>query len=689
MIRPHGKLLLLLAVTVLFLPAPLVAAGPQRGQVKEIDDTRIVVSGQEGKNVSFQILSQTQFVREIRVSQGAFGIGDRLLIMGYRAGQSPRTVIILAEEDGSAPLPGQGEQGDGHGPTFARVTATVPLTITLASGDSASLILSEETRILKQVPVSRSEIQSGTEVLVIAPPRSSGTKGRAAFTVIVPPEPEMGKVVFADNPGFSSGQRLERRESARRYADSPFGFLMAPPQPGYLLDLDVNWFVTGIHLAPWEDIETSPGQYDFSRTDKIFSYLSENGLNTVVELRAINPLYGTQSGKRGPLGAAYPERYMRQWAAFVTAFVERYDGDHINDAPGHPVVRTYQLSHEILMPGHFTGKGFWRENPDKYADYFKTTYDAVKRACSDCSLYLIGGFYEDFLSKGEKDLKGASVAEDGFFINLLEVFARRGLRFEPLGFDYHYWSAWNFVPQSGPDSYLLHQEIIDRIARLARSHGYQDDQVSIISTESGVNGLLETEADQAVYIVKSYASAIAAGQDHLFWTSLVEYGQEAGLYLHMGLVNNPRHQGYSHNKLGYYTYKLMVDKLKETDWSRVRFVRNGEGNVFVVEFPGRDGRPPVYVAWWDAFNEPGRKKKEVQLQLGLDTATITSAVPEGGSGREITAAATFRTETRRAVGKTLSLELGHEPVFIEPGVAGTPTYPVRQVSPAWIDSYIE
>jgi len=485
---------------------------------------------------------------------------------------------------------------------------------------------------------------------------------------------------------------IEYREApAIDYLDSPFGFLTSPPQPGYLFDLDVNYMATGIRLSSWEDIEPSQGRYDFSQTDKKFSFMARYGINTIIELRGINPVYGTQSGKTGRLSPSYPEEHLDQWARYIEKRVERYDGDGIDDAPGSLVIKKYQLIHELLPPNSFR-KSFWRENPDKYAKFYKTTYDAIKNRCSDCTLYMVGGFLEDYLFKGDRDFRGRPALEDGFFVSILNELEQNDYGIETIGFDYHYWSFWNFrLEKFGPRSYKHHKQYIDSIKKLYRHFGYTDDDVSIISREAGVNGFMETERDQAVYIIKIYVSSIASGQDHLFWTSMVEYSHEADMFTHVGLVNKPSNKGYSHKKLGYYTYRLMVEKLKASDWENIDTVVNGTDNVYVYKFNRKTGKAPVYVAWWDYFDDSSQETdKTVTIQSEFDSkeVSVTSSVPDADNGSELTDTVNFTTRYAETDHGLITFRIGKTPVFIEPGIIPAPEFKVKKINTSILETLL-
>jgi len=685
------------------------------GEVEKIGNKTLILMTRNGKKEELGLTSRTSFAREMSVTRDHLGIGDILFIVGQYSDEgtvNARIIKILDEGDdlisrqSSRPPSSEGLRGQRgsrvperigprdrlQGPIVGKVTELEPLTIRLNSGKTIVNNVTDATKILKETVIDPSDINKGTNVRVIAPPKPGMGKREALKIIALGAE----RPIFRDEgPGFGRESRrtmevIPAREiSAVDFLDSPFGFLTAPPQPAYLFDLDVNWMVTGIRLASWEEIETQKGVYDFSSVDKRLGYLFKNGINTIIELRAINPIYGTQSGRRGVRGVSFPEQHLFEWGRFVEKFVERYDGDGINDAPGSPIVKNYQLIHELIIPMRM--KGFWRENPDKYAKFFKVTYDAIKRSCDDCTLFFTGGFEEDFMFKGNNTLNGRVLNEDGFFVNVLREFHEQGIRLRNIGFDYHYWSNWLFDSKAGPETYRHHLIFINHIKKLYQNFGYTADSVSIISKESGVNGYLDKEREQAIYLIKAYVATIAAGQRHLFWTSVVEYPQEAPLFLGMGLIHNPVHHGYSHKKLAYYTYKLMVDKLKDSDWRNVETIVDGKDNIYIYKFPKRKGEGPIFIIWWDYFKEDGLKEKEVLLNFDITSSkvTITSTIPDAKNGQEIQDRASFKREIKDVRQGSISIILGHEPIFLEEGVMVQPLYQSKRINPAILDRLVE
>jgi len=131
---------------------------------------------------------------------------------------------------------------------------------------------------------------------------------------------------------------------------------------------------------------------------------------------------------------------------------------------------------------------------------------------------------------------------------------------------------------------------------------------------------------------------------------------------HTGLIYNGREssdKGRGVRKLSYYAYRLMTNKLKGK-----RFAGELAGlpaNVCAYHF----GHAPelVTVIWWDWWNDPDTKDKSVTLPSTRDVR-ITSAITDRDG--------TQKSWQVEATGAKIVINLGHEPLFVEPATSGDP-----------------
>ncbi len=453
-----------------------------------------------------------------------------------------------------------------------------------------------------------------------------------------------------------------KNNQALVYFDSPFGFIEDVTHEPYLGELNVHW-IRGTQAAKWDWIEKKRGVYDWSIPDHYFLSSFNNGINTALEIRVINDLYGAT--RENP----YPDGNMDALSDFVRNLVERYDGDGIDDAPGSPVIKLYQFIHELAPPlpkdhGNKNRKEYYRSNVEHYIKLFHVIYKAMKAACPDAKLMLAGTTkIADFSFKGDTiqypDGMNSFVPldEDGFFVKVLRGLDRS---YTDIAIDYHIW-----VKAKGA-GYKMHQNFISEIRNCYKRLGYED--IDIMSMEAGTTDHMDgaTEKDQAISVVKIYVSSLALGQKKLFWTTVYEYDwsqEDTSIFDFTGLINNERNtDGKSHKKLAFFTYKLMVEKLEGTAWDKIETIVDGTDNVYMYRFTEKGSQKSVYVVWWDRFDKSSFSEsasKSVTLDImKTDRIRITDS---------ITDAAGIRMIWEKAVdnGK-VELSLNGTPLFIEP-----------------------
>ena len=168
------------------------------------------------------------------------------------------------------------------------------------------------------------------------------------------------------------------------YMDSPFGFHPASvAKPGYLdngyvdaANIGVKWTREGVY-AFWFIVQPDLEQpaYDFTLYDRQWGDIPTD----MCILANIAP-----QGGRIDEGRCLPGSWLpvdeAQYTAFVTATVERYDGDGIDDMPDlvNPI-KYWQVGNE---PND--------QRQSDFADLQRMTYQAIKQACPECAV-LIGG----------------------------------------------------------------------------------------------------------------------------------------------------------------------------------------------------------------------------------------------------------------------------------------------------------
>lgn len=440
--------------------------------------------------------------------------------------------------------------------------------------------------------------------------------------------------------------------------DSPFGFLDVPPDNlTYYHDLGISWLRGGREATDWADVEKTQGTYDFSAMDTELCNLASENLGLIYVMRPINALYNTTWVEGDPSQShEYPDGHVADYANFIKAWVERYDGDGVDDAACSTPIRIkhYQFVHELSPEA----AGYWRNHTDQYAEVFGAMYGAMLEACSDCILYMPVPILSELNSS------------PNFMTDVLNSLLNRGM--SNVGFDYHDFSE--DTSQQPPsyvtkgEDYTNHGLYMDKIKSITQQYGFPSDNV--ISAESGMAGTSAMEQDQAGYVVRMYVNSLSRGQKKILWTTTLEYSQypDTSIFAHTGVIHNPANaENLSSKKLAYYTYKKMVETLGGSDWTSTSILQES-GDINIYKFM-KNGAP-LYVAWWDFFNDPayssGNTKQISLTGLSGTTAKVTVSVPNGAAGSDVTNYATaFPVSSAPVTNGTLSVTLGQYPVYIE------------------------
>jgi hypothetical protein len=317
------------------------------------------------------------------------------------------------------------------------------------------------------------------------------------------------------------------------------------------------------------------------------------------------------------------------------------------------------------------GVGGWRNNPQGYAVLLKITYAAIKGECAECKV-MFGG-----LAGGQAALDTGSAA---FLESVLQAGAAG--YFDGMEFKRHHTAS---------KDYAQIKVKYDSIGAILSNYGVDIQQMPVF-VETGMydgdpndpvpnpleSGLpVQTEKEQAQGLIKTYVYGVSIGVDRIFWNFVYERSDyEPGRatpfpqnpFNHYGLINYPtNNDGLSGKKLAYYTYKKMVEMLEGSDWNNIQTTLL-PGNVSIFKFTRNTS--PVYVAWWDYFNDstytPGKTVTVSLSGLAGSSAIVTEVVPKFSTGAEVTAySAAFTKNTAAVSGGSVSLTLGDSPVLVE------------------------
>ena len=143
-------------------------------------------------------------------------------------------------------------------------------------------------------------------------------------------------------------------------AYAPGGVTYAKPQPIF---------------GMWGMIEPEPGQVNWEPLDNLVVEYQAAGFTGIqLLITAESPWASIEPPTLLNKGNSFPkEEYIDEYTEFVRAFVERYDGDGADDAPGllYPI-------HHFGIEREFTG--FWPSSVENYVRLLRIAYPAIHAA---------------------------------------------------------------------------------------------------------------------------------------------------------------------------------------------------------------------------------------------------------------------------------------------------------------------
>jgi hypothetical protein len=378
----------------------------------------------------------------------------------------------------------------------------------------------------------------------------------------------------------------------------------------------------------WGTIESTPGVYNWSSADKLLGPLSElpnmNVIVTIDDTPAWASLYGS-SGRRGPIRADKLPNY----AAFVSALVERFDGDSYNDAPGSPTIRYWEFYNEPdanSSPGDVR----WGNYGDQYAQMLQAVYPAIKAASPQAQVVFGGIAYDWFQPDGPFIYQ--------FFDDVLAAGA--GPYFDVMNFHAYPSFATNWATH-GPG-------VLEKTEYLRAKLANYELEKPMIITEAGwhSNATVQfpwtTPETQARYVVQLFTQAKAADLQMMIWWMLHDpggyYPYENGLLTIDGV-----------RKPAFYAYQTVVSQLSTAHFvRRLSAEETGAAEMEAYEFNDKTHNRTLYVVWMNPMDTTA--VQPFYLPAGAVTirniygeATVLPAGPDG----------------------LVTINIGTQPVYIE------------------------
>lgn len=342
-----------------------------------------------------------------------------------------------------------------------------------------------------------------------------------------------------------------------------------------LLASQTTWIRSEISWAATESVNTTPENYSWASNDLALA-AAKDGCFHLIGTMVAAPSWAASVAK-GPID----KTPISDFAEFMGALAERYDGDGTNDAPGAPVVNHWELYNEPDARADRPDQASWAKVGAKYAEMLKAVYPAIKAANPDAQV-LMGGIAFDFF----EDQGGTFVRS---FIN--EVLQAGGGNYFDI-MNFHFYPAFgeNWTKSGGTGL----PEKTQTIRRILNDYGITKP---LMITEMGWHNNNEPtqpsdDETQARYLVELFVQSLASNVQMATWWPFVDI---EGYQFEMGLVtySNPHVR-----KPIFSVHVLLTQQLSSATFVRVwNRAETGADDLEVYEFNDVAQNRKLLVAW--------------------------------------------------------------------------------------------
>lgn len=326
---------------------------------------------------------------------------------------------------------------------------------------------------------------------------------------------------------------------------------------GLIRDSYMNWGV--IQPAP-------QGAYDFSQSDNLIRRAQEAGVDVLVVFRGIPRWAAAVPGDLSIDWGVPARAQTAAFIAFVKKYVERYDGDGIEDMPGlRRPVSAYEFMNEV--EGIATAE---------YAYWLRLFHQAAKQAHPRATVLCAG-----LRSPGVRIFDQPTGDYETYFGRLLAEPELAGPRFP-------YFDVVSF--HNYPSNYPGRKEFDEAIAYLRSTMTRHNLTLPMWLTEYGHNSGAQEESRQADNIVKWALRARALGVDRVYLYCLYDYRRPGGSPLgeNLGLVREAPSGSIPPKKPAFQAFRTLGEQIRERP--NVTFRADG---LYLLTGTG----DPVYAVW--------------------------------------------------------------------------------------------
>jgi hypothetical protein len=460
---------------------------------------------------------------------------------------------------------------------------------------------------------------------------------------------------------------------------------------------DIGVHAVKIQHIRWSDVEPNPPRkgrhkYKWDILDRLVFMLQSEGFREIeVVLEAASDWGNRKLEKRDKEGKNIFQRqkpslppakgYWKDYAAFISNIVERYDGDGKRDMPGlkYPV-EFFEIETEAQGSYH------WFGTPEEYARLLKFAYKAAKKANPNVQIVLTGLWVGDVVQSDTSCKERTKLIDEQWFsksnwrkyCRAFDVYFKQGKYFDAVEFH-------------SLENYTVIEQAVNWIRQKMQANGYDKpiyigdgcvvptmtygpviphphpfkltahEIVKILAKKRDdryeiVHGWYR--AEQSRLVVKKSVMAMAMGLPKINLGFLMDNPRAEGPIMKLTAKFNPLAYNWliaglvdrNYNPYpAFYTYKLTIEKLKDASFvKRLPLKKEAYGYEFAV------GDKKLYVLW---------SEQQTTVDLPVDrkytSAQLTKIITEFSQKEAVV--------DKIAVQKgTIRLAIGPDPYFLEP-----------------------
>jgi hypothetical protein len=400
----------------------------------------------------------------------------------------------------------------------------------------------------------------------------------------------------------------------------------------------------------WANLEPhQKGDMNYQYYDERVLQLAQSGYG-IVGVLLTTPEWarvGDCASREGRIADYWcPPANAQDFGDFVHTIVEHYDGDGIDDAPGSPRVAVWQIWNEPST------RGTWPGSAAEYGALLAAGYQAAKAADSS-ALVLTGGVYL-------YDGMGTDPNDGLPFLNAaIAAVPAAAHSFDAL-------AIHPYMPTAAPDAPVIFSTISmwGRINTaqtwLQERGGARPLWISEVGwstcqpEQTGCNNdVAKTEEQQANYLVRTYAIALAQGVQHVSYFQLEDkFDGDSGVFWGEASVLGTDGENYR-QKPAYQAYRVLAQQL-----DGMQFSGFGTHNTFVYN-PTIENPPALYHL---RFARNGGERVDILWSTGA--AQSVTFTPEAGRS------ATWITRDGSATpitAATVTLNVSEQPIYVRQG----------------------